>query len=62
MSAAIRNRLLALGVLWGLYLTAAPAFIMVDPLRPDGFLVAAVMCALLSGAAVSCSAPSLEHS
>ncbi len=50
MSAAVRNRLLGLGALWGLCLAAVPAFVMADPLRPDGFLVAAVACALLSGA------------
>ena len=51
MSAAVRNRLLGLGVLWGLCLAVVPAFVMADPLRPDGFLVVAVLCALLSGAA-----------
>ena len=49
MNTATRNRLLGLGALWGLCLAAIPAFIMANPLRPDGFLVAAVLCALLSG-------------
>ena len=49
MSGATRNRLLGLGVLWGLCLAAVPAFVMANPLRPDGFLAAAVLCALLSG-------------
>ena len=51
MSGATRNRLLGLGALWGLCLAAVPAFVMANPLRPDAFLVAAVLCALLSGAA-----------
>lgn len=50
MNAAVRNRLLGFGALWGLCLAAVPAFVMADPLRPDGFLVAAVLCALASGA------------
>lgn len=50
MSAAVRHRLLGLGALWGLCLAIVPAFVMADPLRPDGFLVVAVLCALLSGA------------
>ncbi len=50
MSPAVRNRLLGLGTLWGLSLAAVPAFVMADPLRPNGFLVAAVLCALVSGA------------
>ena len=49
MNTALRNRLLGLGALWGLCLAAIPAFIMANPLRPDGFLVAAVLCAILSG-------------
>lgn len=49
MNTTLRNRLLGLGALWGLCLAAVPAFIMANPLRPDGFLVAAVLCALLSG-------------
>lgn len=49
MNTAIRNRLLGLGALWGLCLAVIPAFVMANPLRPDGFLVAAVLCALLSG-------------
>jgi len=48
--AATRNRLLALGAIWGLLLAAVPALVMVDPLRLTGFLVAALACASLSGA------------
>ena len=49
MSAIVRNRLLGLGALWGLSLAVVPALVMVEPLRPDGVLVVAVLCALLSG-------------
>lgn len=49
MSSVVRNRLLGLGALWGLCLAAIPAFVMASPLRPDGFLAAAVLCALVSG-------------
>lgn len=49
MNAAVRNQLLGLGALWGLCLAAIPAFVMADPFKPNGFLVAAVLCALLSG-------------
>lgn len=49
MNSVVRNRLIGLGALWGLCLAAIPAFIMANPLRPDGFLVAAVLCALVSG-------------
>lgn len=48
--AATRYRLLALGAIWGLLLTAVPVLVMVDPLRLTGFLVAALACAVLSGA------------
>jgi len=48
--AATHNRLLALGALWGLLLAAVPALVMVDPLTLTGFLVAALVCAALSGA------------
>ncbi len=50
MNAAVKNRLLGLGAAWGLCLAAIPAFVMSNPLRPDTFLVAAVVCAILSGA------------
>lgn len=50
MNVAVRNRLLGLGAAWGLCLAAIPALVMSNPLRPDTFLVAAVACAILSGA------------
>lgn len=51
MISAARNRLLALGVLWGLVLAAVPALVMTPrPYRLSGFLVAALLCAALSGA------------
>ncbi len=49
MDSSVRNRLLALGVLWGLLLAAVPALVMTDPYRLTGFLVAALICAALSG-------------
>ncbi len=49
MASSIRNRLLALGVLWGLLLAAVPALVMTDPYRLTGFLIAALVCAALSG-------------
>ncbi len=49
MSAGVRNRLLALGVLWGLLLAAVPALVMTDPYRLTGFLIVALVCAALSG-------------
>lgn len=50
MSAAVRNRLLVLGIVWGLILAAVPALIMARPYRLSGFLVAALLCAALGGA------------
>lgn len=47
--ARVRNRLLALGALWGFVLAAIPALIMTSPYRLTGFLVAALICAVLSG-------------
>jgi hypothetical protein len=44
-----RNRLLVIGVLWGLLLAAVPALVMADPYRLTGFLVAGLACAALSG-------------
>lgn len=41
MSPTLRNRLFGLGLLWGLTPAAAPAFVMANPPRPDGFLLAA---------------------
>ena len=49
MTTTVRNRLLALGALWGLLLAAAPALAMTRPYRLTGFLVAALGCAALSG-------------
>lgn len=50
MAKATRNRLLALGALWGVLLAAVPAFVMGNPARPGGFAVSAVLCAAVSGA------------
>jgi hypothetical protein len=49
MTASVRNRLLALGFLWGILLAAVPAFVMTDPYRLSGLLVASLVCAVLSG-------------
>ncbi len=49
MNARLRNRLLALGALWGLMLAAVPALVMTSPYQLTGFLVAALICATLSG-------------
>ncbi len=49
MASSIRNRLLALGILWGLLLAAVPALVMTDPYRLTGFLIVALVCAALSG-------------
>ena len=49
MTATARNRLLALGALWGVLLAAGPALVMTTPYRLSGFLVAALVCAALSG-------------
>ncbi len=49
MTSTVRNRLLALGVLWGLLLAAVPALLMTDPYQLTGFLVAGLACAVLSG-------------
>jgi hypothetical protein len=51
VSSRARNRLLLLGVLWGLLLAAVPAVVMADPYEPDGFLVAGMLAAVASGAA-----------
>jgi hypothetical protein len=45
----VRNRLLGLGVLWGLVLAAGPVLVMSGPYRLTGFLLAALICAALSG-------------
>jgi hypothetical protein len=49
MTSTVRNRLLALGVLWGLLLAAVPALLMTDPYQLTSFLVAGLACAALSG-------------
>ena len=49
MTSTVRNRLLALGVLWGLLLAAVPALWTTDPYQLTGFLVAGIACAALSG-------------
>ncbi len=46
----VSSRLLALGVLWGLLLAAVPTLVMTDPYQLTGFIVAALVCAALSGA------------
>lgn len=51
MVKTVRNRLISLGVLWGVLLAALPAVVMGDPLRPDVFLLSAVLCAIVGGAA-----------
>ncbi len=51
MTAAVRNRLLLLGALWGVLLASVPALVMTRPYRLTGFLVAALVCAALSGCA-----------
>ena len=49
MIAPVRNQLILLGVLWGFVLAVIPALVMVDPYRLSGFLIAAFVCAALSG-------------
>jgi hypothetical protein len=49
MTSTVRNRLLALGVLWGLLLAAAPALWMTSPYQLTGLLVAGLTCAAASG-------------
>ena len=49
MTSSVRSRLLALGVLWGLTLAVVPALVMTSPYQLTGFLVAALICAALSG-------------
>ena len=49
MTASVRNRLLALGFLWGILLAAVPALVMTDPYRLSSLLVASLVCAVLSG-------------
>jgi hypothetical protein len=49
MTPNARNRLLTLGILWGLLLAAVPALVMTDPYRLTGFLIAGLALAALSG-------------
>jgi hypothetical protein len=49
MDSSVRNRLLVLGLLWGLLLTVIPALIMTSPYRLTGLLLVALVCAVLSG-------------
>ena len=49
MTASVRNRLLALGFLWGILLATVPALVMTDPYRLSGLLVASLVCAALRG-------------
>ena len=51
MTSSIRNRLILTGVLWGLVLAALPAVLAFDRFALSPFLVAAFVCAGLSGAA-----------
>jgi len=50
MTRRLSSRLLALGALWGLVLAAGPALVMTEPYQLTGLLVAALLCAALSGA------------
>src|SRR3712207_691329 len=49
MASTVRNRLVALGVLWGLLLATVPALWMTNPYQLTGFLLAGLACAALSG-------------
>ena len=49
MGSGVRNKLLALGALWGLLLAAVPALWMTNPYQLTGLLVAGLVCAALSG-------------
>ena len=49
MTATVRNRLIFLGSAWGVLLAAVPALVMTRPYHLTGFLVAALLCAALSG-------------
>lgn len=51
MTTRSRNRLLLLGALWGLLLAVVPALVMTDPYELTGFLVAGLVCAVVSGCA-----------
>jgi hypothetical protein len=49
MTSTVRNRLLVLGVIWGLLLAAVPALLMTSPYQLTGFLVVGLACAAVSG-------------
>jgi hypothetical protein len=49
MAAGVRNSLFLIGALWGLLLASVPALVMTNPYRLTGFLVAGLVCAVLSG-------------
>ncbi len=49
MTTTVRNRLLALGALWGVVLASVPTLVMTRPYRLSSFLVAALACAAVSG-------------
>jgi hypothetical protein len=49
MTARVRNRLVALGVLWGLVLATVPALAMTEPYQLTVLLVVALVCAAFSG-------------
>lgn len=54
MASFTRNLLLAAGALWGFVLALTPAVVaFAGPLNPSPFLVSALLCAALSGAAGS---------
>lgn len=48
MTSTVRNRLLALGVLWGLLLATVPALLTTNPYQLTGLLMAGLACAALS--------------
>lgn len=49
MDAKVGRRLVILGTAWGLVLATAPALVMAQPASSGGFLVAALICAAVSG-------------
>jgi hypothetical protein len=49
MTTRVGSRLLALGVLWGLLLAVIPVLVMAEPYQLTGLIVAALLCAALSG-------------
>lgn len=51
MTSSVRNRLILSGALWGIVLAALPAVLAFDRFALSPFLVAAFVCAGLSGAA-----------